>query len=69
MLLEWKRTDLNYDQRITDLRVTGVQGGLYKLDSASVIDDGVVDKLKGGLGLDWFWATNIDLTDKTELEQ
>jgi Ca2+-binding RTX toxin-like protein len=68
MLGEWKRTDLDYIHRISDLRVTGVFGGQFKLNSANVVDDGVLDKLIGGLGQDWFWAFGADTTDKTSNE-
>jgi hypothetical protein len=58
LLAEWQRTDISYLQRIADLRGgLGLTNG-NKLTSTTVTSDNSVDKLYGGPGQDWFWATN-----------
>jgi uncharacterized protein (TIGR03118 family) len=47
----------SYNDRVTALR-TGASA--VKLDSTTVMDDGVRDDLFGGSGLDWFFATAPD---------
>ena len=73
MLQEWNRLDLTPAQRVSDLRTVGVLNGQFKLNSATVIDDGAKDTLSGGPDGDWFWATGAgltrDVTDNTGAEQ
>ncbi len=52
---EWSRTDADYGTRIADLRAAGL------LTSTTVLDDGAVDTLTGGAGMDWFWAGVADV--------
>jgi len=54
---EWTSTD-PYRTRIEKLR-SGASG-LPKLDATTVLDDGVVDILRGNRGLDWFFAGAAD---------
>jgi uncharacterized protein (TIGR03118 family) len=49
----------SYNTRVARLR--GGDGGLPKLDSSTVIDDGVRDDLIGFSGLDWFFAADPDV--------
>jgi uncharacterized protein (TIGR03118 family) len=58
ILAEWTSGD-DYATRVSKLR-TGA-GGLPILDATTVIDDGSLDILLGGLGLDWFFAGAGDL--------
>ncbi|MCI0376800.1 MAG: hypothetical protein L0215_04290 [Gemmataceae bacterium] len=58
---------LSYSTCITNLR-TGA-GGVPKLDVTTVIDDQVKDKLKGGDGLDWFWAGVLDKVKMKPFEE
>jgi Ca2+-binding RTX toxin-like protein len=51
---EWKRTNVNYNGRITNLFNGGGLNGQYVLNSTTVLDDGAVDTLFGRGGLDWF---------------
>lgn len=61
---EWQRTDLTYDQRYNELKVTGVMGQ-YRFDAQSVFADSDIDHVFGNSGDDWFWATpNQDVTDR-----
>lgn len=54
VLAEWTRTDLDYDARVSSLLAD---------ISASLLDDGVRDDLRGGKDHDWFFASNNDKTD------
>jgi hypothetical protein len=70
IMLEWRRTDSTYAQRIARLNGT-VQGGLngsYVLNAATLIDDEDVDDLWGDAGLDWFWAGLGDIVHFTSGE-
>jgi Ca2+-binding RTX toxin-like protein len=58
ILAEWTSAN-SYSARIARLR-SGA-GGLPKLDASTVLDDGVLDLLHGGDGLDWFFAGPGDL--------
>ncbi len=58
ILAEWASAD-SYATRITNLR-SGA-GGLPKLDSTTVSDDGAVDTLRGNQGLDWFFVGPNDV--------
>jgi phospholipase C len=58
LLKEWTRTDLNYDQRVADLQ-SGGTGALnvgYLLNATTVHDDDATDNLRGGMGMDLFFA-------------
>jgi uncharacterized protein (TIGR03118 family) len=64
---EWSSAD-DYDTRIEKLR-SGA-GGLPKLDSTTVLDDGAVDVVLGNRGLDWFLASATDeLPDRAPTEE
>ncbi len=70
IMLEWRRTDATYAQRIDRLNGT-TQGGLngaYVLNAATLIDDEDVDDLWGDAGLDWFWAGLGDIVHFTSGE-
>jgi uncharacterized protein (TIGR03118 family) len=56
ILKEWNSTDA-FSDRVAALRAGN---GAPKLDSSTVIDDGVRDDLFGGPGLDWFLGTLPD---------
>jgi uncharacterized protein (TIGR03118 family) len=58
ILGEWTSSN-SYATRIANLR-SGA-GGLPKLDSTTVLDDGAVDTLRGNQGLDWFFAAPNDV--------
>ncbi len=58
---------LSYNTRITNLRIGA--GGVPKLDVTTVIDDQVKDELKGGDGLDWFWAGVLDKVKMKPFEE
>jgi uncharacterized protein (TIGR03118 family) len=53
VLGEWTSSD-SYLTRVAKLRAG--TGGLPKLDSTTVTDDGAKDELFGGSGLDWFFV-------------
>ena len=68
---EWNRTDLGFDDRVSDL-MTGanakgvaalnvVDGKAILLNSKTVHDDLDADTLTGGTGLDWFFIDGLDL--------
>jgi Ca2+-binding RTX toxin-like protein len=71
VLREWKRTDASYATRISHLRNGGGKNGSFKLTSNTVHADTSADKLTGGAGLDWFWATlpQDTITDRGGSEQ
>jgi uncharacterized protein (TIGR03118 family) len=58
ILDEWTSTDA-YAVRVDKLR--NGTGGLPKLDTTTVTDDGLRDLLLGGFGLDWFFSGVSDL--------
>jgi uncharacterized protein (TIGR03118 family) len=67
ILGEWTSAH-SYATRVANLR-TGV-GGLPRLDSTTVFDDGAVDTLRGNKGLDWFFAgPNDTLPDRHPAEE
>ena len=67
ILTEWT-SDHSYPVRIANLR-SGA-GGLPKLDSTTVFDDGAVDTLHGHQGIDWFFAgPNDRLPDRQPAEE
>jgi hypothetical protein len=37
-------------------RLAAGTGGLPKLDSTTVLNDGAADRLEGGFGLDWYFG-------------
>ena len=52
IMAEWSNTSNSYTTRIANL-------ALY-LNSASVHDDDELDTLRGGQGLDWFFASYLE---------
>jgi hypothetical protein len=54
-MAEWSRTDLGFDQRVTNLRNGGGLNGTTRLTSTTVQADSHVDVLTGGADRDWFW--------------
>jgi phospholipase C len=57
---EWSRTDVSYQQKVTDLTTVNAPGsknGLYALTTSTVFDDNTPDILVGGPGLDLFFAS------------
>ena len=66
VMAEWTRTDIDYNSRITDLRIGGGLNGSFLLNNSTVVTDGTsLDKLTGSTGLDWFWSFGSDIiTDK-----
>ena len=58
-MAEWTRTDLSFEQRLTDLNSDApparALNGPYGLSKKTVFDDGAADTLTGGGGLDWFF--------------
>jgi Ca2+-binding RTX toxin-like protein len=63
---EWARPDADYPTRVGHLKGTlaGGLNGTTVLNSASVFDDALADLITGGSGLDWFFATALDSTDR-----
>jgi hypothetical protein len=67
LLAEWSRPDESYLQRVANISGSTVNGvhphggenGDYFLSASTVQDDGVIDTLDGGAGLDWYFA-NLD---------
>ena len=53
IMAEWASAN-SYATRVNNLRTGGGANGAFTLDSASVIDDGLTDLLRGDGGLDWF---------------
>jgi hypothetical protein len=56
IMAEWGRTDADYNTRVAHLQGTQSAGlnGSYLLNASTVFDNGVVDLLDGGAGMDWF---------------
>jgi hypothetical protein len=74
IMAEFDRTDLNFHQRVDHLLNGGGLNGSDVLSTATVFDDGAVDVLSGGGGLDWFFVNkkqdiinNTKPGDKTTL--
>ena len=66
ILAVWTAPD-TYNNRVAALRAGN---GAPKLDATTVMDDGAVDHLFGGPGLDWFFAGPTDvLHGKVNSEQ
>ncbi len=70
IIAEWKRPDLDYASRVSNLRDSGVSSGTIKLDSASVKNDAnAADRLNGSaaspnnVDLDWFFQSVGDALD------
>jgi hypothetical protein len=55
IMAEWDSTD-SYSTRIKKLSSGGGLNGSYVLNSTTVSDNGAVDLLYGGAGMDWFFA-------------
>jgi Ca2+-binding RTX toxin-like protein len=61
VMAEWARTDLDYTNRISNLRNGSGLNGSSKLDSTALTNDSnAVDTLLGGAGEDWFWKYTGD---------
>lgn len=60
ILSEWRRTDIDYAQRIANLRAGIGSGAAIRLTASTVFDDSFIDKLTGGLGDDWFFVKLAD---------
>jgi phospholipase C len=58
VMKEWTRTDETYAQRVANLMGggTGGQNGSYLLNATTVLDDNAEDELRGGQGMDLFFA-------------
>jgi hypothetical protein len=66
IIQEWSRTDLGFNDRMSDLLFGNnnldlapknvVDGALIPLDNTTVHDDLAANVLTGGIGLDWFFA-------------
>jgi phospholipase C len=58
IMKEWTRTDLDYDHRVAELKSggTGALNGSYLLNATTVHDDHAEDDLRGGQGMDLFFA-------------
>jgi len=66
VLREWSRTDADYATRVDHLMgaLAGGLNSLYFLASATVDNEGAVDRLSGGAGKDWFFqSTGDSITD------
>jgi hypothetical protein len=62
ILVEWQRSDEDYETRVANLR-DGVNDGQYKLVLGdTVLDDGAADLLRGGDSRDWYWANVVQDT-------
>ena len=61
IMAEWNSAD-SFNTRVSKL--SAGTGGLPILDSTTVFDDGVVDHLVGGPGLDWYFAGAGDMKTK-----
>ena len=67
LLAEWSRTDIDYTTRMDHLlgTMTGGMNGPYFLiprtptSSGTVYDNGMIDKLYGGGGMDWYFADTM----------
>lgn len=63
MLNLWNQREFDYATRVDMLKNTGVIGGLYKLNAASMPADGAKDTLNGLADSDWFWMLGTDVAD------
>jgi Ca2+-binding RTX toxin-like protein len=61
ILAEWSRPDEGYRTRIAHIEglKPGGLNGAYFLNTNTVHDDGSVDTLDGGAGMDWFFASAL----------
>lgn len=60
ILGEWSQTNLSYAPRVNNLG-----NGPFRLNSATVFDDGAADLLTGAAGFDWFFTgANDKITDR-----
>ena len=68
VLAEWSSSD-TYDNRRAHLTSGGGLNGSYQLNTGTVHDNGLADKLYGGAGMDWFFAGMADvIVNKTNGE-
>jgi hypothetical protein len=58
VMKEWGRTDADYTTRVKHLNgsLGGGLNGSYRLTTTTVHDDGVIDSLYGGAGMDWYFV-------------
>ncbi len=56
LLAYWSRTDLDYATRVAALRAGSVTG-ISALNATNIVADTSSDKLNGGAGMDWYFAT------------
>jgi hypothetical protein len=71
-MLEWKRDDASYLERIEHLEGTASGGlnGTTFLTASTVEQDTADDTLTGNAGEDWFWANVLqDVLDEQPGEQ
>jgi VCBS repeat-containing protein len=61
ILTEWKRTDLSYSQRVSDLMNGGGLNGSFQLNEETVFGGAAKDILTGGSGKDWFFANSCGM--------
>ncbi len=71
LMLEWRRTDSTYAQRVARIRGTTAGGlnGSYNLNALTIIDDLAIDDLWGDANTDWFWAGAGDTVQSTSGEE
>ena len=72
LLDEWKRTDKNYGQRVSDIRNGGGKNGTVKLNASTVFSSSaLIDTVTGGTGNDLFYVSMAPgdiITDKASFE-
>ena len=56
IFMEWLRTDLSFQQRLSFIQNGGDPNEPYLLNNTTVFDDGSPDVLTGGAGRNWFFA-------------
>ena len=71
LMLEWRRTDSTYSQRVARIRgsTAGGLNGSYYLNSLTIEDDLAIDDLWGDANTDWFWAGSGDTLHSTSGEE
>jgi CSLREA domain-containing protein len=57
IMAEWGRKDENYATRINRLMTGGGHNGSFLLNASTAHNDQAIDRLFGGLGMDWFFAS------------
>ncbi len=69
IMAEWTRTDLGYNDRVSNLQNGGGLNGSFLLNGSTVFDDDEIDLLFGLQGQDYFLAGSSDFTDKKRNEE